>query len=57
MNREQGKTTSCAHCSKPIDAAGIMATNPKTRKTAIMHQGCWKKEMDKAREKFQDDEE
>ena len=24
-----------------------MATNPRTGKNAIMHQGCWKKEMDK----------
>ena len=30
----------------------LMATNPRTGKTAIMHQACWKKEMDKKREKF-----
>jgi len=55
MNKEN--SISCALCSQPIDATGIMATNPRTGKNAIMHQRCWKKEMDKKRETFQGDEE
>jgi len=53
MQNTHQQHTRCALCKKPIDQTGIMATNPRTGKTAIMHQGCWKKEMDKAREKFQ----
>ena len=52
MNPKQKSSTRCALCSHPIDETGIMAANPKTGKTSIMHLLCWKKEMDKARQKF-----
>ena len=53
--KKERASTACALCQKPIDETAIMATNPGTGKMALMHQACWKIEMDKARRKFQND--
>jgi len=45
----------CAICKKPLDQKAIMAVNPKTGKNALMHQACWRREMDRERQKFLDD--
>ena len=49
MTNNNQQYTHCALCKKPLGETGIMATNPRSGKTAIMHQWCLKRESMKGK--------